>query len=58
MPDALIHHRPKTGLQAKFSMEFCMVVLLLERKASLAQFSMRMSIGQRFRKWFRVELLH
>ena len=39
MPNALIHHRPKSGLQAKFSMEFCMVVLLLERKASLAHFS-------------------
>src|SRR5258707_10928143 len=26
MPNALIHHRPKSGLQAKFSMEFCMVV--------------------------------
>jgi 2-methylcitrate dehydratase PrpD len=39
MPNALIHHRPKTGLQAKFSMEFCIAVLLLERKASLAQFS-------------------
>jgi len=39
MPNALIHHRPKSGLQAKFSMEFCLVVLLLERKASLAHFS-------------------
>jgi 2-methylcitrate dehydratase PrpD len=41
MPNALIHHRPKTGLQAKFSMEFCIAVLLLERKASLVQFSDR-----------------
>jgi len=39
MPNALIHHRPQTGLQAKFSMEFCIAVLLLERKASLAQFT-------------------
>src|ERR1700730_13890793 len=39
MPNALIHHQPKTGLQAKFSMEFCMAVLLLERKASLGQFT-------------------
>jgi 2-methylcitrate dehydratase PrpD len=39
MPNALIHHRPQTGLQAKFSMEYCIAVLLLERKASLAQFS-------------------
>jgi 2-methylcitrate dehydratase PrpD len=32
MPNALIHHRPTTELQAKFSMEFCMAILLLERK--------------------------
>ena len=29
MPNALIHHRPTTELQAKFSMEFCMAILLL-----------------------------
>src|SRR5438309_7132020 len=28
MLNTLIHHRPKTGLQAKFSMEFCMAILL------------------------------
>jgi 2-methylcitrate dehydratase PrpD len=39
MPNALIHHKPTTGLQAKFSMEFCIAVLLLERKASLGHFS-------------------
>jgi 2-methylcitrate dehydratase PrpD len=39
MPNALIHHRPQTGLQAKFSMEFCIAVLLLERTASLGQFT-------------------
>ena len=39
MPNALIHHKPLTGLQAKFSMEFCMSVLLLERKAVLNQFT-------------------
>jgi 2-methylcitrate dehydratase PrpD len=39
MPNALIHHRPKNELQAKFSMEFCMAVLLLERKAGLAEFT-------------------
>jgi 2-methylcitrate dehydratase PrpD len=39
MPNALIHHCPQTSLQAKFSMEFCIAVLLLERKASLAQFT-------------------
>jgi 2-methylcitrate dehydratase PrpD len=41
MPNALIHHRPKNELQAKFSMEFCMAILLLQRKAGLAQFTDR-----------------
>jgi 2-methylcitrate dehydratase PrpD len=39
MPNALIHHRPKTELEAKFSMEFCMAILLLERRAGLAEFT-------------------
>jgi 2-methylcitrate dehydratase PrpD len=39
MTAALLHHHPETGLQAKFSMEFCMAILLLERKAGLAQFT-------------------
>ncbi len=39
MPNALIHHRPKTGLEAKFSMEFCLSILLLEGRAGLAQFT-------------------
>jgi 2-methylcitrate dehydratase PrpD len=39
MTAALLHHDPKTGLQAKFSMEFCMAILLLERKAGLGQFT-------------------
>jgi 2-methylcitrate dehydratase PrpD len=39
MPNALIHHRPTTELQAKFSMEFCMAILLLERRAGLEEFT-------------------
>lgn len=39
MPNALIHHRPKDELQAKFSMEFCMAILLLERRAGLSEFT-------------------
>src|SRR3954469_11620822 len=39
MPNALIHHRPKNEPQAKFSMEFCMAILLLERKGGLEQFT-------------------
>jgi len=39
VPNALIHHRPGNELQAKFSMEFCMAILLLEREAGLEQFT-------------------
>ena len=39
MPNALIHHRPQNELQAKFSMEFCMAILLLERRAGLNEFT-------------------
>jgi 2-methylcitrate dehydratase PrpD len=39
MPNALIHHRPTNELQAKFSMEFCMAILLLERRGGLAEFT-------------------
>jgi len=39
MPNALIHHHPKTGLEAKFSMEFCMAALLLYGKAGLSEFT-------------------
>ena len=38
MPNALIHHRPTDELQAKFSMEFCMAILLLERRGALPEF--------------------
>ncbi len=39
MPNALIHHRPRNELQAKFSMEFCMSILLIEGRAGLAEFT-------------------
>jgi 2-methylcitrate dehydratase PrpD len=39
MTTTLLHHHPKTGLEAKFSMEFCLAVLLLQRKANLGDFS-------------------
>lgn len=39
MPNALIHHRPRDELQAKFSMEFCMAILLLEGRAGLLEFT-------------------
>jgi 2-methylcitrate dehydratase PrpD len=39
MPNALIHHRPRNELQAKFSMEFCMAILLLDGRANLPEFT-------------------
>jgi len=39
MTTTLLHHQPKTGLEAKFSMEFCIAILLLERKAGLGEFT-------------------
>jgi len=39
MTTTLLHHRPKTGLEAKFSMEFCMAILLLRGKAGLSEFA-------------------
>ncbi len=39
MTTTLLHHRPETGLEAKFSMEYCLAILLLERKAGLGEFS-------------------
>jgi 2-methylcitrate dehydratase PrpD len=39
MLNALIHHRPQDELQAKFSMEFCMAILLLQGKAHLQEFT-------------------
>lgn len=38
MPNALIHHRPQDHLAAKFSMEFCIAILLLRGRAGLAEF--------------------
>jgi 2-methylcitrate dehydratase PrpD len=39
IPTALIHHRPKDHLQAKFSMEFCFAALLLYGRAGLREFT-------------------
>lgn len=39
MVTTLLHHHPTTGLQAKFSMEFGISILLLDRKAGLAEYT-------------------
>jgi len=35
----LLHHRPQTELEAKFSLEFCLAALLLDRQCGLNQFT-------------------
>ena len=37
-PQILIHHHPETALEAKFSLEYCIAVALLEGEVFLAQF--------------------
>ena len=39
MLNTLIRHRPTTGLEAKFSMEYCMAVVIVDGHAGLAQFT-------------------
>ena len=41
VPNALIYPMPKTALEGKFSIPFCIAVGVLERKASIAQFTDR-----------------
>jgi 2-methylcitrate dehydratase PrpD len=37
--NTLLHHRPKAGLQGKFSMEYCLAAVLTEGRASLDAFT-------------------
>jgi len=39
VPDILVHHRPETLAQAKFSMEYCLAVALLDGACGLDQFA-------------------
>jgi 2-methylcitrate dehydratase PrpD len=41
VPNALIYPMPKTALEGKFSIPFCMAIGVLERKAGIAQFQDR-----------------
>lgn len=38
VPNALIYPMPRTALEGKFSIPFCMAIAVLERKAGIAQF--------------------
>ena len=37
-PEVLIHDRPRTGLEGKFSMQYCMAIGLVDRRAGVEQF--------------------
>lgn len=37
--NALIHHRPQTGLQGKFSLEYCMATGVVRRRAAISDFT-------------------
>jgi 2-methylcitrate dehydratase PrpD len=39
LPKMLIHSNPQTGLEGKFSLEFCIALALQERKVSLGHFT-------------------
>ena len=39
IPSACFRHQPQTGLEAKFSLEFCSALSFLEGKVTLAQFT-------------------
>lgn len=39
LPENLTYHSPVTGLEGKFSMEFCLASILVLRKAGLAEFT-------------------
>ncbi|MGH7855160.1 MAG: MmgE/PrpD family protein, partial [Candidatus Binatia bacterium] len=41
VPNALIYPMPKTALEGKFSIPFCMAIAVLERKAGITQFQDR-----------------
>lgn len=53
MISTLLHHDPKDGLQGKFSMEFAIAILLLERKAGLGQFQDAVVLRPEVREWIK-----
>jgi 2-methylcitrate dehydratase PrpD len=53
MVSTLLRHQPKNGLEGKFSMEFPIAILLLERKAGLAQFQDAVVQRPEVQEWIR-----
>jgi 2-methylcitrate dehydratase PrpD len=47
VPNALIYPMPRTALEGKFSIPFCMAIAVLERKAGIGQFQDRKVRGKK-----------
>ena len=59
VPQIMLRHRPKTGAEAKFSMEFGMAVALLDRKAGLQQYTTERVVDPRVQELHtRVSFVH
>jgi 2-methylcitrate dehydratase PrpD len=50
MLNTLIHHKPENGLQAKFSMEYSMAVLLATGKAGLGEYADEVVVSPEIKK--------
>ncbi len=46
VPKILIHHHPQSGLEGKFSIEYCVAVALLDGEVSLDQFTDKRALAE------------
>jgi 2-methylcitrate dehydratase PrpD len=59
VPQIMLRHRPKTGAEAKFSMEFGMAVALIDGKAGLLQYTTERVVDPRVQELLtRVSFVH
>lgn len=59
LPQVLIHSRPKTALEGKFSMQYCMAIALLDGRVGLKQFTDEKVLGNKAQQLLkRVEYVH
>ena len=59
VPQVVIHPRPKSGLEGKFSMQYCMAIALLDGEVGLRQFTDEKVLDPRAQELLkRVEYVH
>ncbi len=59
LPQILIHHRPRTSLEGKFSMEYCLARALLDREMRIRQFTEEKVLDSRVQELLqRVRYIH